>query len=255
MFLLTTPLACDLRIHHLAAGRAEAHRSVRTPVVHVGAADSCRSQLFSLDSGLARYVGRLLGLTAKSVGSLPASRLSQSPRRLPNPSGIDEGLGLLEYPCALAQPGRHSGAVLCLVVSKQFADLAESRASTEEELFRVSDSLEVQLNLPGRFVLEAPREPLCRVPQLSGSPKHDGEPEPGLRSGVKALLSFALCIQQIFLSRPERAGPPRPWRCDPRLPILANPAEGAARAAGPALSSATGPIAPTGWQGPSGPGR
>ncbi len=74
MFLFTTPLACDIYIHHLPARRAEAHRSIRTPVVQVGANDSCFSQLFSLTSGVARDAGRLLGLTVKSAGSLAASR-------------------------------------------------------------------------------------------------------------------------------------------------------------------------------------
>ncbi len=54
VLLFTTPLACDLCIHHLAAGRAETHGSIRTPVVHVGASNSCPSQLFSLNSGFAR---------------------------------------------------------------------------------------------------------------------------------------------------------------------------------------------------------
>ncbi len=48
------------------------------------------------------------------------------------------------------------GSVPCLVVSEQFADLAESRAPTEEELFRVSDPLDVHLNLLGQ-VLACPR--------------------------------------------------------------------------------------------------
>ena len=51
-----------------------------------------------------------------------------------------------------------------------------------------------------RLALEAPREPLCRVLELSGSPQHDSQPEPSLWSGVKALLVFALCIHQGFLS-------------------------------------------------------
>ena len=50
------------------------------------------------------------------------------------------------------------------------------------------------------LALEAPREPLCRVLELSGSPQHDSQPEPSLWSGVKALLVFALCIHQGFLS-------------------------------------------------------
>ncbi len=242
MLLFTTPLDCDLCIHHFPARRTEAHRSIRTPVVQVSASDSCLSQVFSLNSGLARDARRLLGLTVSSLGSLAASLLSMLPRRSPNPGGIDEGFGFPEYFCPAAQPDGHSGSVLPLVVSEQFADLAESRAPTEEELFRVSHPSDVHLNLPGQrarvsspiytlavlelrlFALEAPREPLCRVLQLSGSPKHDSQPEPSLRSGVRALLSFALCIHLgFFSSRSPSSGPvgsldrnaldvPRLWR-------------------------------------------
>jgi len=97
MFLFTTPLDCDLCIHYLPARRAEAHGSIRTPMVHVGAGDSCLSQLFRRNSGSAQGAGRPLRVTVKSVGSLPClGSLYSSPpvsesrrrRREPRPSGI-----------------------------------------------------------------------------------------------------------------------------------------------------------------------
>ncbi len=112
-------------------------------------------------------------------------------------------------------------------------NLLGQRAGVSSPIYALAVS---QLRL---LALEAPREPLCRVLQLSGSPKHDGQPEPSLRSGVKNLLSFALCIHQGFfpitvtlfgdpvgsLDR-NPLDIPRLRRCDPCLRILANPPEG-----------------------------
>ncbi len=61
--------------------------------------------------------------------------------------GVDEGLGLLEYLCTLAQPGRYCGSELSLVVSEELADLAEGRVPPEEELFRGSDLPDVRLHV------------------------------------------------------------------------------------------------------------
>ncbi len=69
------------------------------------------------------------------------------PAALRMSDGVDEGLGLLEYLCTLAQPGFYCGSELSLVVSEELADLAESGAPTEEELFCLSDPPQMLLHL------------------------------------------------------------------------------------------------------------
>ncbi len=100
MLLFATPLECNGSIYYLPAGRAETYRSIRAPVVHVGAGDSSSCQLLSLDSGQAQETSRILAMTVELCG-FTFSRLAAS-RQSPNPHRIDERLGLPEYVCALA---------------------------------------------------------------------------------------------------------------------------------------------------------
>ncbi len=92
MLLFRTPLGCETFIHHLPAHRAEAHRSIRAPVVHVGASDSSPSQRLSLDPRLPRETGGGLRLTGKlfrftsRVSVSPGSLRIPSRRRRPRPS-------------------------------------------------------------------------------------------------------------------------------------------------------------------------
>ena len=176
MFLFTTPLDCDLGIDHLPACRAEAHRSIRTPVVHVSAGGSCVSQLLSLHSGL-----WFLGATVKSVNSFPASRLSMPPGRSPNPGGVDESLDLPECLCALAQLGRHSGSALRLIVSEQSSRRKSSldrRRTVPRPGFAGGASEPAWAKGPGVSspicTLAVLKLCLCRALQLSGAPSLGG---------------------------------------------------------------------------------
>lgn len=94
MFLFTTPLGCDVCIYHLPTQRAEAYRSIRAPVIHVGAMVSSRSQPFPLHArprsetpgaleftiGLRRFTSSL------SASSSPGLRI-QIASRTPEPFG------------------------------------------------------------------------------------------------------------------------------------------------------------------------
>ncbi len=100
MLLFATPIECNGGIYRLPAQRAEAYRSIRAPVVHVGAGDSSPCQLLSLHSGQAQETSRILGMTVELCG-FTFSRLAAS-RQSPNPHRVDERLGLPEYVCALA---------------------------------------------------------------------------------------------------------------------------------------------------------
>ncbi len=97
MLLFRTPLGCETFINDLPAHRAETYRSIRAPVVHVGAGDSSPCQRLSLDPALGREIRGILGLTVELFGltsrvSAPdASRRSANERwrrRMPRPSGV-----------------------------------------------------------------------------------------------------------------------------------------------------------------------
>ncbi len=68
MLLFATPLECNACVYYLPARRAETYRSIRAPVVHIGAGDSSPCQLLSLDSGPAREMTRILGMTVELCG-------------------------------------------------------------------------------------------------------------------------------------------------------------------------------------------
>ncbi len=102
MLLFATPVECNGCIYHLPAHRAEMYRSIRAPVVHVGAGDPSPCQLVSLDSGPAREIRRILRMTVELCGF--TSRVSVAPGNLQLPSR--------------------------LVVLEQFTDPAESRVQT-----------------------------------------------------------------------------------------------------------------------------
>ncbi len=94
MLFFATPLECNGCIDHLPAQRAETHRSIRAPMVHVGASDSSPCQWLSLDSGPARETRWILGMTVELCGFtsrvsvFPGGLQIPSSRRMPRPSGV-----------------------------------------------------------------------------------------------------------------------------------------------------------------------
>ena len=94
MLLFATPLECNGCIDNLPARRAETYRSIRAPVVHIGAGDSSLNQLLSFDSRPAQETRKLLWMTVElssftSRVSVPLGSLLIPPRRgTPRPSGV-----------------------------------------------------------------------------------------------------------------------------------------------------------------------
>ena len=162
MLLFATPLECNGCIYYLPARRAETYRSIRAPVVHVGAGDSSPCQLLCLDSGPAREMRRILRMTVELCGF--TSRVSVAPgnlqipprRRTPRPSGVRLRARLDRPPLWIGTLPRRIRAVR--------RSRRKSSPDRIEELFRASDPPDVLLHL----LVQRARgpSPICRLTVL-----------------------------------------------------------------------------------------